>query len=75
MLSVTNRKMHTQIFFEMKRLMLTLRKLEGFLAKRRVQGMIEGSDSSTTDLAFSICEFMLEIVSSAGVKTKENVSR
>ena len=33
--------------------------------------MIEGENNSTTDLASSICEFMLEVVSSAGVKAKK----
>ena len=33
--------------------------------------MMEGNNSSTTDLASSICEFMLEVVSSAGVKAKK----
>ena len=42
------------------------------MAKRRVQEMIEGENSSTTDLASSICEFMLEVVSSAGIKAKKD---
>ena len=33
--------------------------------------MIEGENSSTTDLASSICEFMQKVVSSAGVKAKK----